>query len=441
MKEQEHVAAAPTTVPSPLDSTRRHLSSARAAMAEMFGGHLEESSTGAVVTTSAGEEFLNCAGYGVFLMGACHPRITAAVVEQVLRHPLSSRILLEPIAAEAARTLAGVCPPGLEKVHFTNSGAEAVETALKLARANGARRLVTTVGGYHGKTLGALSVTARALYQRPFEPLLPDVAQIPFGDTEALGKALDHEPRSCFIVEPVQGEAGVILPPPGYLGEVGRTCREHGAFLVVDETLTGLGRLGRWWGSGDEDVRPDVMVVGKALSGGVVPVAAAVATAQAYRPFDRDPFLHTSTFSAAPIAVAAARAAIEVIKDEDLVGAAANTGARLRRGIAAAAQRCPHLVGEVRGQGVLIGVELADPGIAGELLLALLERRILVNHSLNNSAVIRLTPPANLHPRQADTVIAAFDAAFQDLAQSFSASSRPEHEPAAPTKGTTRCAP
>jgi putrescine aminotransferase len=415
------MASPATSGADPLASARRHLSSSRVAMAELFGSHLEERSTGAVVITSTGEEFLNCAGYGVFLMGACHPRITEAVVAQARRHPLSSRILLEPRAAEAARALAEVCPPGLEKVHFTNSGAEAVETAIKLARANGARRLITTAGGYHGKTLGALSVTGRALYQQPFEPLLPDVVRIPFADTGALAEALAHGPRSCFIVEPVQGEGGVIVPPAGYLQEAERVCRQYGTFLVIDEVLTGLGRLGRWWGISDTGIIPDVLLVGKALSGGVVPVAAAVATADAYRPFDRDPFLHTSTFSAAPIAVAAAEAAIAVIKDEGLVTAARNTGAHIHRGLAAAAQRYGHLVREVRGQGMLIGVELADAGLAGELLLSLLERKVLVNHSLNNSAVLRLTPPANLSPYQAEAVITAFGEAFQDLARRYAA--------------------
>jgi putrescine aminotransferase len=403
----------------PLEATRRYLSGAWASMAELCGGHLEDSSAGTVLTTAGGEEFLNCAGYGAFFTGACHPRITDAVVEQVRRHPLSSRILLEPLAAEAARTLVAVCPPGLVKVHFTNSGAEAVETAIKLARAGGARRLITTVNGYHGKTLGALSVTARPFYQQPFRPLLPDVVEVPFGDTDALDEALAQGPASCFIVEPIQGEAGVILPPPGYLGEVESLCRRHGAFLVIDEILTGLGRLGRWWGVDEQGIRPDVLLVGKALSGGVVPVAAAVATEQAYRPFDCDPFLHTSTFSAAPIAVAAAKAAIEVIEDEDLVSAAAITGVHLRHGLTMLAQRFPHLVSQVRGLGVLIGVEMTDPGLAGELLLGLLERRILVNHSMNNSAVIRLTPPANLPPEQADTVIAAFADALQHLAKVY----------------------
>lgn len=394
----------------------KHLSSARAAMSRMFDDHLEDYSQGAVVRTVDGTEFLNCAGYGVFFLGARHPRVTRAVIDQIERHPLSTRILLEPTSADAASALVGVCPPGLSKVHFAGSGAEAVETAIKLARAHGIRRLVTTTNGYHGKTMGALSITSRDVYQVPFRPLLPDVLSVPFGDVVALHDVLADGVPSCFIVEPVQGEAGVVLPPSSYLKDVSRLCRANGAFLVIDEILTGLGRLGRWWGCGD--VTPDVLLVGKALSGGVVPVSAAVCTPEAYRPFDRDPFLHTSTFAAAPIAVAAAKAAVETIAEEDLVCRAAQLGRTLLTSLrSSAANHCPDLVREVRGEGLLIGVELVDAGYTGELLLALLDERVLVNHSLNNSAVLRLTPPSVLSDSQTERLTAAFDAAFAQLAR------------------------
>jgi putrescine aminotransferase len=403
-----------------LDAYRRHLSSGRASLGEMFGGFWESTSHGASVHTSDGQRFVNCAGYGVFILGGTHPHVTEAVVAQVRANPLATRLLLEPVSAAAAKTLVDVCPPGLTKVHFVGSGAEATETAIKMARANGRRRLVTTVNGYHGKTLGALSVTARGVYQDSFQPLLPDVTAVPFGDVEAMEAALRDGPPACVIVEPVQGEGGVVFPPEGYLAELGRLRTQYGAFLVIDEILTGLGRLGRWWGHDPEAVTPDVMLVGKGLSGGVVPVAAAVATAQAYAPFDKDPFLHTSTFSAAPIAVAAAKAAIEAIVMEDAVAKSAKIGANLKRRITdAAARHCPHLVTDVRGEGLLIGVEMADPGLAGELVLELIDGRVLVNHSMNNSHVLRLTPPATISADELDQVATVFDSAFSVLAGRF----------------------
>jgi putrescine aminotransferase len=283
-------------------------------------------------------------------------------------------------------------------VHWVGSGAEATETAIKMARSQGRTQIISTVGGYHGKTMGALSVTGRELYQAPFRPLLPQVSFVPYGDTVALEAELAlHGERACLIVEPVQGEAGVIVPPTGYLKRAEELCREVGAFFVVDEILTGLGRLGDWWGCDAEDVRPDVMLVGKGLSGGIVPVAAAVATDEAYAAFDRDPFIHTSTFAGSPIAMSAARAAVETIEAEGVVERARLIGERLGESLLrSVAEHAPHLVREVRGRGLLWGLEFTGPGLAGEMLLELIARHVVVNHSLNAHAVLRLTPPAVL---------------------------------------------
>jgi putrescine aminotransferase len=290
-------------------------------------------------------------------------------------------------------------------VHFVNSGAEATEAAIKLARALGRRTLVSTTGGFHGKTMGALGLTANELYQAPFRPLLPDVHHVPFGDAAALRSALAELPDACVVVEPVQGEGGVVLPPPGYLTAVAGACADAGALFVLDEVQTGLGRLGTWWGADREDVRPDVLLVGKGLSGGVVPVAAMVATDEAYTPFDRDPFLHTSTFAGSPIAMAAATAAVTTIRDEGLVERARVLGERLLAGLREVFAGCDGLVSDVRGAGLLLGVEFTEPGVAGAYVLDLLERGVLVNHSLNAHRVVRLTPPAVLTDDEADRVL------------------------------------
>jgi putrescine aminotransferase len=376
---------------------KRHLSRGRARLAEMAGGAMEISSQGTRIYTADGAEYLNCGGYGVFLLGHRHPKVTAAVIEQIQRHPLSTRILLEPTAAEAARELASVTPPGLDRVHFVNSGAEATEAAIKLARALGKPNLISTMGGYHGKTMGALTLTAKPLYQQPFQPLLPGVQYVPYGDPDALAAVLSQGENHCVVVEPVQGEGGVVVPPPGYLRKVEQLCREHGALFVLDEIQTGLGRLGSWWGADREEVQPDILLVGKNLSGGVVPVAAMIATTHAYAPFNRDPFLHTSTFAASPVAMAAATATVQVIREEGLVERAKTLGESILPAIRAVmTELCPHLVTDVRGIGLLIGIELRDEEIAAELTLELLERHVLVNHSLNAHRVIRLTPPATL---------------------------------------------
>jgi putrescine aminotransferase len=397
---------------------RRHLSTGRAAFGELLGGDPEVASAGAWVTTASGRRYLDCGGYGVFLLGHRPPRVVEAVRRQLDTHPLATRVLLEPVAARAAHALAAVAPTGLPYVHFVNSGAEATEAAIKLARVHGHDRLVSAVAGFHGKTTGALSLTANPVYQDAFRPLLPGVEHVRFGDADHLRAVLgDAGRRACVIVEPVQGEGGVVVPPPGYLAEVALACADHGAFLIVDEIQTGLGRLGDWWGLSGTGVRPDVMLVGKVLSGGVVPVAAMLATAAAYEPFSRDPYLHTSTFAGSPLACAAAEATLAVLREENVIERGAVLGERLLRRIRAVlARRCPGFVADVRGRGLLIGVEFHDPGSVGELALGLLDRGVIVNHSLNAARVLRLTPPAILTDAEADILVAAFDEAAHALA-------------------------
>ncbi|ATE55213.1 aspartate aminotransferase family protein [Actinosynnema pretiosum] len=404
---------------------RRTMSSGRARLAELLGGHVEVESSGAWVTTAEGRRILNAGGYGVLITGARHPVVVAEVERQLRTHPIGTRIFLEPAAARAADLLTSVAPDGLERVHFSCSGAEAVEAAIKIARLNGRRHLVSMTGGYHGKTTGALSLTAKAAFQDPFRPLLPHVSHVPFGDVLALTAELERHPgEACVILEPVQGEGGVVIPPPGYLSAVRAVCTEHGALLVLDEVQTGLGRLGHWWGADAEGVRPDVLLSGKALGGGVLPVAATLVTAEAFAALDRDPVLHTSTFSAAPIAMAAACGAIRAIREDDLVARAADLGARLTPAFAdAVAEHLPHHDVAVRGAGLLIGVDFADPALAADLLIALVANDVVANFSLNSDHVVRFTPPATMPESDVHFLIERFERAVELVAER-----NPEHE-------------
>jgi putrescine aminotransferase len=369
----------------------------RARLAALTGGRLEVGAAGAVVYDDAGRGYLDCGGHGGFLLGHRHPRVAAAVVDQINRRPMASRVLLDPTVARAAATLAEVTPRGLDFVQFLNSGTEAVETAVKLARAHGKYRLVSAYGGSHGTTLGALSLTTRDRNAEPFRPLLPSVRQVPYGDVEALAAVLSGGRNHCVVLEPVQAEHGVILPPVGYLAAVAQVCRDHDAFLVLDETHTGLGRLGHWWGADAEDVIPDALCVGGTLSGGVVPVAAVAATSAAYAPLAQDSFGLPETFAGSPVAMAAATATVQAIRDEGLVERARLLGAGLlddlRRIVATT---CPHLVREVRGAGLLLGIEFASGPLAAGFALELLDRQVLAGHSASAPRVVRVTPPAVL---------------------------------------------
>jgi putrescine aminotransferase len=382
---------------------RRHLSSGRARLASLLGGHEEVRSSGATVTLASGEAMLECGGYGVFLLGHSHPRVVAAVRDQLERHALSSRLLLDPTQAAAAAALARVAPAGLDRVYFATSGADAVEAALKLARMHDRRRIVSSIGGFHGKTFGALSASGNSVFREPFLPLLPGVSQVPFGDADALAAVLaEHVGECCVLLEPIQAEGGVKLPDPRYLADVAAACAEHEAMLIVDEIATGLGRIGWWWGSDRCGVVPDVLLVGKPLSGGVVPVSAMVASEQAFAPLDRDPFIHSATFAGSPIAMAAVSATIDVLEDERVPDRAAALGARLlaelRDALADAARAGAVL--EVRGAGLLIGIEFASPALAGNFEIELVARNVIPNHCLNSHGVVRLTPPAFLDDRE-----------------------------------------
>ncbi|MEV7089663.1 aminotransferase class III-fold pyridoxal phosphate-dependent enzyme [Streptomyces sp. NPDC093085] len=392
---------------------RSRLSKGRATLGELFGGHVEVASQGAWVTTSEGRTFLNCGGYGVFLTGARHPTVIRHVAEQLATHPVATRLFLEPQVVLAADALVAVAPEGLERVHFAGSGAEAVETAIKLARTRGRTRLIATENGYHGKTMGALSLTGKSVFQDPFRPLLPETRHVPYGDAAALEPLLAETPgEACVFIEPVQGEGGVVIPPAGYLRAVRDLCDRYGAYLVLDEIQTGLGRLGTWWGADREGVSPDILLVGKGLSGGVVPVSAVVATREAFRAFDQDPYLHTSTFSGAPLAMAAVRGSLAALREDELVARSRDLGAeilpeldRIVRSHYGAAVR------EVRGQGLLLGIEFAEPGPAGDLLIELIMNGVIANHSLNSHLVLRFTPPAVLTRGDLDYFYEAVDRA------------------------------
>ena len=386
---------APTDRDRVLDRYTKHVNKSLASLARLIAAPVEVAAAGSKVRGSDGQTYLDCGGFGVFLLGHCHPAVVAAVREQLGRNPIATRLFLNPELAQAAADLAGITPVGLDYVFLTNSGAEATELGLKLARLAGKRHLIAMHGGFHGKTLGALSVTGRAQYRDPFGPLLPMVDFIQFGDPGALRAALTA--KSAVLLEPVQAEGGVRLPPDGYLRQVRQACNETGAVMILDEIQSGMGRLGAWWGADLADVTPDVLLTGKILGGGVMPVGGVVTSAQLFAPLNADPLLHSSTFAGSPLAAAAVTATIRVIKSEGLIERTRELGPQVRDlAVEAVTAHCPHLVTEARGEGLLIGVDFISADAATEFLIGLLEERVIPSYSLNCSNVLRLTPPAIL---------------------------------------------
>jgi putrescine aminotransferase len=295
----------------------RHVNKSLASLARLIAAPVEVAAAGSKVLGSDGHTYLDCGGFGVFLLGHCHPAVVAAVRSQLERNPLATRLFLNPELAQAAADLAGITPSGLDYVFLTNSGTEATELGLKLPRLAGKRHVIAMHGGFHGKTPGALSVTGQSQYRDPFGPLLPMIDFIPFGDIAALRAVLTAQ--SVVLLEPVQAEGGVRLPPDGYLRQVRQACTEAGAVMILDEIQSGMGRLGAWWGADLAGVTPDVLLTGKILGGGVMPAGGVVASEHLFAPLNADPLLHSSTFAGNPLAAAAVTATIGAIKSEGLI--------------------------------------------------------------------------------------------------------------------------
>ena len=399
-----------------LDRYAKHVNSSLASLARLVAAPVEVTAAGSKVQGSDGHAYLDCGGFGVFLLGHCHPAVVAAVRGQLERNPLATRLFLNPELAQAAADLAGIAPPGLDYVFLTNSGAEATELGLKLARLAGRRHVIAMHGGFHGKTLGALSVTGQARYRDPFGPLLPMVDFVPFGDLAALRAVLTAE--SVVLLEPVQAEGGVRLPPDGYLQQVRQACTDAGAVMILDEIQSGMGRLGAWWGADLADVTPDALLAGKILGGGVMPVGGVVGSAQLFAPLNADPLLHSSTFAGSPIAAAAVIATIGAIKSEGLIERTRALG-RVVQGLAveATTAHCPQLVTEVRGEGLLIGIDFVSAEATTEFLIGLLAEHVIPSYSLNSSNVLRLTPPAILDAADLDVLARALSSAAKHVSR------------------------
>ncbi len=399
-----------------------HLNPGLAKLMQFAGFGVEVSAEGMYITDQDGRQYLDfLGGYGVFSLGHRHPDVLKAVVDQLQKQPLSSKTFFNPVQGALARRLAEVAPEGLQYTFFSNSGTEAVEAALKIARAaTGRIGFVSTEGGYHGKTMGALSVTGREKYRKPYQPLVPGASFVPYGDLAAAEAAI-NETTAAFIVETVQGEGGVHVAPPGYLAGLRAACDRAGALLIADEVQTGLGRTGKWFGCDHEGVRPDLMTLAKALGGGVMPIGATMGTAAVWnKVFADNPLTHTSTFGGNPLACAAGLAVLDIMERDNLVERVATQGDRLQAALREAFKDQP-LVAEVRGQGLLIGVEFAEDEV-GELVIAqMMKRGVIAAYTLNNPRVIRMEPPFLVTDEQIEHAVSCLKESVAETADLISA--------------------
>ncbi|MCP4423640.1 MAG: aminotransferase class III-fold pyridoxal phosphate-dependent enzyme, partial [Chloroflexi bacterium] len=386
-----------------------------------------------------GERYLDfIAMYGAVPFGFNHPDIWGAVEDvRTLALPSFAQPSMLDAAGELAQRLIELAPPGLDYATFANSGAEAVEAAVKLARAAaGKPGILSTDNGFHGKTLGALSATGRDYYQRPFGAPVEGFSCIPYGDLAALEAELrqNHAQIAAFIVEPIQGEGGIVEPPPGYLAGVRELCSRYGVLMIVDEIQTGLGRTGHLFVCGAERVKPDALLVAKALGGGLVPIGAILSADTCYT--EEFAIKHTSTFAANSLACRVGLRTLELLTrdDEALMWRAAENGAYLKAELEKAQRRYPQILTAVRGRGYMLGLQFNDdrtaygrqcllgPMAEQEMLTAVIAsymlnvEKIRVAPTLNGASVLRLEPPLIADRAMCDQVVGAIDRLLAILA-------------------------
>nr|WP_239033100.1 aminotransferase class III-fold pyridoxal phosphate-dependent enzyme [Pseudoalteromonas luteoviolacea] len=380
---------------------------------------IEQSAHCAEIVDEKGKTYLDFGGFGVFILGHKHPQVVAAVKSQIDIMPMSSRTLVSPNLASASKKLVDICPEPIQYAFFTNSGAESTELGLKLARANGCKHIIAVTGSYHGKSLGALSVTHRDEFRTPFAPLFDNVEFVERDNVAALKAAFaKHKEPVAFITEPVQGEGGVYALSYEFLHTAKQLCEQSKGLFICDEIQSGLARTGSMWAIDKHNIVPDVMLVGKGLSGGVVPCAAVVATEAAFAPLNKDFMLHSSTFGGSPIALAAAEATIDVLLKDQIAERASKIGQNIvtkLKSIAAVHNNSASQEIIVRGEGLLIGIDVGSPARAGQLTLSLLHHNILTSHSLSNASTVRLTPCAFLTDEQLAQLYTAFENAIDKI--------------------------
>jgi putrescine aminotransferase len=398
-----------------LARVEQHISPGAALSAKILGGGaIEATASGATVVLSDGRRLLDFGSYGVTLLGHRHPMVVAALSDALVRMPTATRVLANPTTAAFAAELAKRCGEPLLRVWMGSDGSDVVEAALKLARrGTGRMRVLVVEGAFHGKTLGALALTANPAFRTGLEPLLGWVSELPRDDPEAVRREAAHGDVAALIFEPIQGEAGVRPLDPGVLRRWVSDAHDVGSFVISDEVQVGLGRCGPFSPSIAAGLTPDAVLFGKGLGGGLMPLSAMVATDSLAAPLVADPTWHTSTFGGHPLACAAGLAALEALEETAARGAEA--GRMLGVGLEALGLEHPKAIAEVRGSGLIWGIEFATPGAAGAALIELAQRGLLVSPCLSSNSTIRLLPPMVTSPEQVDGALEILAATLPSL--------------------------
>lgn len=369
---------------------------------------------GAVFYDVLGREYLDClGGFGLMDLGWSHPDVVSTVKAQLERSPMPSQELIDPLRGVLARLLATITPGDLKYSWFCASGTETIEAAIKVAKLYTKKSgFIVAVKAFHGKTMGSLSMMGKADYRAPLGTLYGGpVYHIPFGDADALERQLDICQKvgidlAGVLLEPIQGEAGAIVPPDDYWPRVREMTKKYGVLLIADEVQTGMGRTGKMWGLEHWGVVPDILAVAKSLGGGVMPIGAVCSTEEIWQPMMYpNPFIQTTTTGGGALACSAAIAAIHVTLRDRLWEQAAQKGDYLIPKLKSLAEQYPQIYDRVTGKGLLIGMHFHDPEVGYKVAAGLFKRGVLVSGTLTSAQTIRIEPPLIISYDQIDTVL------------------------------------
>jgi len=385
------------------------------------GATIEWSDTPEHINDVSGVPYIDCiGGFGSYICGHRNPEILKYVKKQLDRLALSSTELLEPLRGYLCKALAMITPGDLQYSYLTNGGAEAVEMALKMAVLyNGPGYFISTVHGFHGKSMGAVSMTGNPDFRRPYLPMIQQVQHVEYGNASALETAIQNllavgHKVTAFIVEPVQGEAGCNVPPMGYLKAVREICDKYGVVFIADEIQTGLGRTGYLWRCNMEDVTPDILVFGKVSSGGLVPITGIISRKHVFENsgLADNPFiLGSPTFGGNALACSAFLGTIKYVIENDIPKMAADRGEYFMKYLKEIKSR-HHILTELRSAGLLVAMEFESSDIGYEVSKEIFARKVLVAGTLNNARVIRIEPPAIMSYENIDTVLKVIEEAI-----------------------------
>lgn len=384
---------------------------------------------GAVFRDVNGTEFIDMlGGFGIYNVGHRHPKVLKAVKEQLERQAIHSQELIDPLRCYLAHLVSLITPGDLKYAFFTNSGTESVEGCLKMAMlATGRKHFVGALGGFHGKSLGALGGTSKAVFREPFLPLLK-WSHVPFGDIDTLKTFMETcdftgDRIAGLVLEPIQGEGGINVAPPGYLAACRELCDKYGAMLIFDEIQCGMGRTGKMFYCEYDNVTPDLMALAKGFGGGVMPIGAVVGNHKTWEKYIENPFLHTTTFGGNPLACAAAIATINVLLSEDLPRQAHEKGNYLLPALNKLAAKYPQVMAGARGVGLMLGMEFKNNDLGYKVSKQLFARRILISGTYINARVLRVEPPLVISYEQLDKFLTALEESLQVVQDEMSVAS------------------